>query len=196
MLKIAENHFKSDKAPLLLMDKISKKKVGKKGSNKKRLNPKHGIFKKKNDGIYHYYGKKGYWKRNYKSYLASLKQNINIASKGLYMIHTNFSLSDSAFDSWVLDIICGSHLCKSLQGLQRIQSLNKGDFELFNASGESIHAEAVETYLLKLSSSKILELEDCCYMSRLIRNIISIFLLLQQGFEINAKDNRCSIFLI
>ena len=45
MLKIVESHFKSEKTPILLVDKINKKK-GKKGS-KKKLNPKAGISKKK-----------------------------------------------------------------------------------------------------------------------------------------------------
>ena len=46
MLKTAESHIKKDKAPLLLVDGISKKKAGKKGS-KRRLNPKGGINKRK-----------------------------------------------------------------------------------------------------------------------------------------------------
>ena len=39
MLKTAESHIKKDKAPLLLVDGINKKKTGIKGS-KRRLNPK------------------------------------------------------------------------------------------------------------------------------------------------------------
>ena len=46
MLKIVESHIKKDKAPLLLMDGISKKKADKKGSVR-RLNPKDSINKKK-----------------------------------------------------------------------------------------------------------------------------------------------------
>ena len=46
MLKIAESHIKKEKAPLLLVEKISKKKLGFKGS-KKALNPKDGKMKKK-----------------------------------------------------------------------------------------------------------------------------------------------------
>ena len=45
MLKIAESHFKDEKASILLVDKINKKK-GKKDS-KKKMNPKAGISKKK-----------------------------------------------------------------------------------------------------------------------------------------------------
>ena len=46
MLKIAESHLKKNKAPLLLVDGVNKKKIGKKGS-KRRMNPKGGIKKKK-----------------------------------------------------------------------------------------------------------------------------------------------------
>ena len=45
MLKIEESHFKDEKTPVLLVDKINKKK-GKK-SSKKKLNPKANISKKK-----------------------------------------------------------------------------------------------------------------------------------------------------
>ena len=45
MHKIVESHIKKDKAPLLLVDRIHKKKASKKGS-KRRLNPKGGIKKK------------------------------------------------------------------------------------------------------------------------------------------------------
>ena len=63
MLKIVESHFKDEKTPILLMDKIPKKK-DKKGS-KKKSNPKASIFKKKakkvsNKGTYYQCGKKGH----------------------------------------------------------------------------------------------------------------------------------------
>ena len=45
MLKIVESYFKGEKAPVLPVDKINKKK-GKKGY-KKKMNPKTGISKKK-----------------------------------------------------------------------------------------------------------------------------------------------------
>ena len=63
ILKTAESHFKSEKAQILQVDKISKKKA-KKGS-KKKMNPKAGISKKKvkkvfaKDTCYHC-GKEGH----------------------------------------------------------------------------------------------------------------------------------------
>ena len=109
------------------------------------------------------------------------------------MIQTNLSLSASISNSWVLDTACGSHICKSLQGLHRIRSLKKGDFKLYGASGEPIYAEAVGTYLLLLPSGNIIRLEECYYVPNIVRNIISIPLLLQQGYEISVKSSGCSI---
>ena len=63
MLKIAESLFKGEKASVLLVDKINKKK-GKKDS-KKKMNPKASISKKKMKKVFakgtcYYYGKEGH----------------------------------------------------------------------------------------------------------------------------------------
>ena len=81
-------------------------------------------------------------------------------------------------------------------GAADIRVLRKGNFELYDAGGESIQAEALGTYMLKSPFGKILELENYYYMAKIIRNIISIPLLLQQDFEINEKSNSCSIFFL
>ena len=54
--------------------------------------------------------------------------------------------------------------------------------------------EAMRICMLDLSSDKILELKDCYYMPKIIRNIIFISLLLKQGYEIRLMKNRCFIF--
>ena len=100
------------KAPILLVDKISNKKIEKKGSNKKKkMKPKASISKKKTKsvsakGTCFHCGNDGYWKRNCKHYFASLKQKEASVAKGLYMIQTNLSLSTSTSDFWILDSIC------------------------------------------------------------------------------------------
>ena len=92
ILKTNKNHFKSEKVPILLVDKISKKKTGHKGSNKKKkMNPKANISNKKVKSVsvkdtYFYYKKNGYWNRNCKHYLASLKQKEANIAKNLYKI--------------------------------------------------------------------------------------------------------------
>ena len=74
--------------------------------------------------------------------------------------------------------------------------LNKGDFELYGIGGESIQAKAIGTYMLKLLSGKILELENFYYMPKIIKNIISVPLVLQRGYEINGKSNSYSIYFL
>ena len=175
MLKTVESHFKGKNTLVLLIDKINKKKTKK--SSKKKMNPRAGISKKKAKkvsakGTCYHCGKEGHWKWNCKEYLAIIK-SANIA-KGLHMIRTNLLLNTSFSDSWVLDTACSSHLCKMLQGLQKIKSLNKDDFELFDTIGESIQAKAIGNKILKLPLGKVLELKTYYYISNIVRNIISV----------------------
>ena len=65
---------------------------------------------------------------------------------------------------------------------------------LFDASGKSIQIKAVGTTVLKLPSDKVLELMDYYYIPNIVRNIISIPMLLEQDFEIRRKGNSCSIY--
>ena len=101
-----------------------------KGS-KRRLNLKGGINKRKKgkktseQSTCFHCGKVGHWKRNCKAYLAIVKTSANNAPKGMYEIHIILSLNSSISNSWVLDTVCGFHICKSLQGLQKIRSLKK-----------------------------------------------------------------------
>ena len=72
--------------------------------------------------------------------------------------------------------------------------MNKGDFELFDASRESIQIKIIGIKILKLPLDKILKLKIYYYILNIVRNIISIPLLLKQDFEIIAKNNSCSIY--
>ena len=47
--------------------------------------------------------------------------------------------------------------------------MKRGNLELYGTSEESISAEAMGTYMLNLSSDKILELKNCYYISKIIR---------------------------
>ena len=110
--------MKKKKAPLLLINGISKKKADMNGS-KKRLNPISSMMKRKKGKVsgsstYFHCSKKGYWKRNCKSFLAKMKENASMAHKGMYMIHIVFSLNSSVSNSWVLDTAYGSYICKLL----------------------------------------------------------------------------------
>ena len=47
---------------------------------------------------------------------------------------------------------------------------------------------------MKLPSGNVLELKTCYYILNIVRNIISVPLLLEQSFEIIAKNNSCFIY--
>ena len=142
-----------------------------------------------------HYGKPGHWKRNYRVYLASVKPGVSDAPKGMYEIHGILTLNSSVSNTWVLDTACDYHICKFLQGLHKLKVLKEGDFNLYGAGGDIIQAEAVGTYILKLPSGKVLELDNCYYMPKIIRNIVSIPLLLKQGYVMDVTSTGCSIML-
>ena len=91
MLKTAESHTKKEKAPLLV-DRINKKKSGKKGFSRK-LNPKGGINKNKKgkkaakQSTCFFCAKAGHWKRNCKLYLEDLKRKkgSETTTSGIYV---------------------------------------------------------------------------------------------------------------
>ena len=101
----------------------------------------------------------GHWENNCKNYLARLKQDACVASKGVYMIQIYFLLSGSNSDIWVLDTTCRSYIYNLLQQLQNIKGLKRGDLELYGASGESISTETVKTCMLDFLLDKILKLK-------------------------------------
>ena len=71
--------------------------------------------------------------------------------------------------------------------------MKEDNFELYGTRGESIQAETIGINILKLPSGKILELKDYYYMPKIIKNIVSISLLLKQGYAIDVISNGCSI---
>ena len=71
--------------------------------------------------------------------------------------------------------------------------MKEEDFGLYGVGGDSIQEEAIGTYILKLPFAKILELKDCYYIPKVIRNIISVPLLLKQGYTMNVVSIGCSI---
>ena len=57
------------------------------------------------------------------------------------------------------------------------------------AQVESLLAQRLGTYMLDLPSCKTLVLKDYYYIPKVIRNIISISLLLKQSYEIRLMGN-------
>ena len=92
----------------------------------------------------------GPWRRNYPTYLATIKNRKKDGpSEGkfeLLVIETNLTVFSSF--SWVLDSGSSAHLCTSIQGLEEVRGLRKGEITLRVNNEASVAAVAVRTYPL------------------------------------------------
>ncbi|KAJ9552480.1 hypothetical protein OSB04_016525 [Centaurea solstitialis] len=96
---------------------------------------------------------------------------------GIFMIDCLIT----SYESWVLDTGSGNHICNHLQGFKRRETLRKDRSNLRVGEGTMLVAEAVGSYSLSLPSGLVLELENCYYVPKMIKNIISFDLLVDQG---------------
>ncbi|KAJ9547116.1 hypothetical protein OSB04_019659 [Centaurea solstitialis] len=97
---------------------------------------------------------------------------------GIFMIDCLIT----SYESWVLDTGCGNHICNHLQGFNRRETLRKDCSNLRVGEGTMLVAEVVDSYSLSLPSGLVLELENCYYVPKMIKNVISFDLLVYQGF--------------
>ncbi|KAG8492837.1 hypothetical protein CXB51_010063 [Gossypium anomalum] len=160
MLRIAKGNMKkAGSKPILMVRnnkgkgkaKISTKPKGKGkpnlGKGKAALKPKGGVSK---EGNCFHCGVTGHWKWNCAVYLEEIKKAkaSGTSALGIYVIDINLSTTTS----WALDTGCGSHICTSVQGLQRSRTLARGDVDLQVGNGARVAALAMGTYTLSLPS--------------------------------------------
>ena len=128
-------------------------------------------------------GKIGHWKRNCPTYLKELraKRDDGQTSGIVFMIYVELNIISS--NAWVLDTGCGTHICNLLQGFRRNKIFKKGDISLFMGNGVKVQVEAQGDYVLKLPSGLEVILRNVLYAPSLTRNIISVSLLRQCGFD-------------
>ncbi|KAL0285237.1 UNVERIFIED_CONTAM: Retrovirus-related Pol polyprotein from transposon TNT 1-94 [Sesamum radiatum] len=120
---------------------------------------------------------KGHWKRECPKLLFNA---------GTFVIEVNM-ITNSA--SWVLDTGCGAHICNDLQVLERSRKLSRDEVVLKLGDGKAVAAEAVGIVHLVVSDQVRIELKDCYYVPSMIKNIISISLLDNVGFEFMINKN-------
>ena len=139
--------------------------------------------------------KLGHWKRNCKVYLAELKKKkgseTTASDSGTFMIEVNMSLG--RISTWVLDTVCGSHICNSLQGLKGSRTLEKDEVILRMGNGARVAAISVGSFSLHMPTGKTIILNNCYYVPSIVRNIVSIPMLDVDGFSFIIKNNECSI---
>jgi len=109
------------------------------------------------------------------------------------MIHIDLNIISS--NTWVLDTGCGTHICNLLQGFKRNKFYKKGDTSLYMGNGAKVVVEALGDYVLKLPSGLEVILNNILYAPSLTRNIISVSLLRQFGYDIKFIDNGICVFM-
>ncbi|KAG8651798.1 hypothetical protein MANES_06G022851v8 [Manihot esculenta] len=158
-----------------ILEKDKLKDNGPKGRGKPKWQSKAKVPK---EGICFHCKEPGHWKRNCKLYLdeCKKKKSSETTTSGIYVININLSISTS----WVLDTGCGSHNCTNVKGLKMSRKLKKGDVDLLVGNEARVAALAVGIYELVLPNE-------------LFRNIISVYVLDDEGFSFLIKNKKCSI---
>ena len=118
------------------------------------------------------------------------KASDTTSPSGIFVIEIN---TVSQNNQWVLDTGCGSHICIDMQGLRNSRRLNKGELDLHVGNGVRVAALAVGTCVLNLLSGLLLNVDDCCYVPTLTKNIIDVSYLHKKGFHLTFSNNGCSI---
>ncbi|KAI3729037.1 hypothetical protein L6452_17683 [Arctium lappa] len=196
MLRTAEQELAKNKSTILMVRKDKKGKSKGKSIAKptsKSLKPKGGIKKPKvtvpKEGECFYCNKPGHWKMNCPLYVQEKKKGSVTSTLGIYVIEDNLSTS---YTSWVLDIGCGSHICRNVQELKRTRRLSKGEVNLRVGNGAKVVVIAVGSILLTLSTGLLLELDDCYCVPYISRNLISVSCLDKKGFTFSIGNKCCS----
>ncbi|KAJ9544930.1 hypothetical protein OSB04_024637 [Centaurea solstitialis] len=108
---------------------------------------------------------------------------------GIFMIDCLIT----SYESWVIDTGSGNHISNHLQGFTRRETLRKDRSNLRVGEGTPLIAEAVGSYSLSLPSGLVLELENCYYVQKMIKNVMSFDLLVDQ---VNLQDDNKEIYHI
>lgn len=82
--------------------------------------------------------------------MTNLRENklIEVLTSSILILKHTMSIVTSI--SWVLDTMCGSHLCNSMRELKNDGKLAKGEVSLRVGNGAKVVALAVRTYYLSL----------------------------------------------
>ncbi|KAJ9552913.1 LOW QUALITY PROTEIN: hypothetical protein OSB04_016958 [Centaurea solstitialis] len=134
-----------------------------------------------------------------------IAQNVDICEHSMNIDQVEIGLPDApgifmidylitSYESWVIDTGNGNHICNHLQGFTRRETLRKDRSNLRVGEGTPLIAEAVGSYSLSLPSGLVLELENCYYVPKMIKNVLSFDLLVDQGFYYKYDYKMFSVF--
>ena len=138
--------------------------------------------------------KAGHLKGNCKLYLDKIQKKKHVdASKSVLMFELNLSQKNSSL--CILDTGSAAHICNDLRIVKNRRSLLHGEVDLLVGNGASVAVLQVGDATLSLANNKTLVLTNCYYVPEIVKNIISISRLTNDGFKLLFENNGCSIFL-
>ncbi|GJZ17889.1 retrotransposon protein, putative, ty1-copia subclass [Tanacetum coccineum] len=120
------------------------------------------------DDTCHHCKEVGHCKRNCPAYLAELikkKKQVGTASSSDVFIIELFSFPTK---SWVYDTSCGTHICNTKHGLGGVRKLKQ--------------VEAIGSFDLVLPNDLVICLDNCHYAPSIIRGVVSVHRLVENGF--------------
>ncbi|GJU95199.1 hypothetical protein Tco_1319955 [Tanacetum coccineum] len=147
-----------------------------------------------NESVCFYCNTKRHWKHSCLKYVKDLK--VKKVEKGshsrLFMIKL---YNTTTSDSWVLDTGCGTHICTILQGLKESRRLKHGELNLVIDNRKITHVTRIGKYELMLKSGVRIDLNNCCYSSEMIGNIISFHTLFKDGYKFSFDNENGDILV-
>ncbi|KAL0324674.1 UNVERIFIED_CONTAM: hypothetical protein Scaly_2434500 [Sesamum calycinum] len=120
---------------------------------------------------------KGHWKREYPQLLSN---------PGMFVIKVNMITNVA---SWVLDTGCGAHIGNNLQVLERSRRLSKDEIILRLGDGKAVAADPMGPLNLVISDHIWTELKDYYYVPSMMKNIVSIPILDNDGYTFTIDKN-------
>nr|GEW67383.1 hypothetical protein [Tanacetum cinerariifolium] len=116
-------------------------------------------------------------------------QNVASTSSDIYTI----DLFAFPKNSWVYDIGCGTHVCKTKHGLRGAKKLKRGSLYLYVGNGVRAKVEAIEFFNLVLPNGLIIMLDSCHYAPSITRGVVLVSHLVDKGFTQYFTDFRLSV---
>ena len=111
----------------------------------------------------------------------------------LLIIESNLTISSSS--SWVLNSDSSAHLCTSMQGLEEVRGLRKGEITLQTGNGARVVVVAVGIYPLRLLLEYRLLLKDYYCVPIANRNLIFISVMARNDYNFYFNKDMCAIIL-
>ena len=95
--------------------------------------------------------------------------------------------------TWCVDTGATNHVCNSLQGFHKTRRLARGEIDILMGDTLRVAAVAVGVVTLHFEGGKFLVLDDCLYVPKVRRNLVSVFCLSCNGYS--SVFNKNSIFV-